>query len=74
MKHVLTVDMIACDGRGICADALPERVQLDDWAIPSSIRHRLTALIRHARRANSNCPTLALRLTSVTARVGGSRR
>ena len=28
------VDPIACDGRGLCAEALPELITLDDWGFP----------------------------------------
>ena len=27
----LKVDPIACDGRGLCAELLPELITLDDW-------------------------------------------
>jgi ferredoxin len=30
----LSVDMIACEGRGLCAEVLPELIQLDDWGYP----------------------------------------
>ena len=30
----LKVDMIACDGRGLCAEVLPELIALDDWGFP----------------------------------------
>ena len=30
----LRVDFIACDGRGLCAEALPELITLDDWGFP----------------------------------------
>ena len=30
----LRVDPIACDGRGLCAEALPELITLDDWGFP----------------------------------------
>ena len=32
----LRVDPIACDGRGLCAEALPELITLDDWGFPIS--------------------------------------
>jgi len=76
MKHVLGVDMIACDGRGICADLFPERITLDDWGYPiidpTPIDRELLA---HARRCVTNCPTLALRVTPVRVRPhrGASR-
>ena len=30
----LRVDPIACDGRGLCAETLPEMITLDDWGFP----------------------------------------
>ena len=63
MSHRLFVDMIACDGRGVCAELFPERVHLDDWGYPmidrTPIDHQLMA---HAKRAVAGCPVLALRL------------
>lgn len=60
---VLRVDPIACDGRGICAELLPEMIVLDDWGFPildgSPVAPELLAM---AKRAAANCPTLALRL------------
>jgi ferredoxin len=60
----LTVDPIACDGHGLCAELLPERVALDDWGYPivdpTPIGPDLDA---HARRAVATCPLLALSLT-----------
>ena len=29
----LAVDWTACTGHGLCAELLPERVSLDEWAI-----------------------------------------
>lgn len=64
MRHVLAVDMIACDGRGICADLLPERITLDDWGYPIVDPTPIGAdLYAHARRCVHHRPTLALRLT-----------
>jgi ferredoxin len=74
MRQVLEVDMIACDGRGICADLFPERVRLDDWGYPIIDRTPIdTDLIGHARRAVTNCPTLALRLVPVIVRGPAGR-
>jgi ferredoxin len=68
MKHVLQVDPIACDGRGLCAELLPELVRLDDWGYPivapGGVPPELTA---HARRAVDACPMLALSLAQVGA-------
>ncbi len=30
----LTVDIVACEGHGLCADLFPERIRLDDWGYP----------------------------------------
>ncbi len=71
LRHVLVVDFIACDGRGICADLLPERITLDDWGYPIIDPTPIGAdLITHARRCVRNCPTLALRLSIEDERVG----
>ena len=58
----LEVDRIACDGFGMCAELLPEIVELDDWGYP--IVHSLLPkqLLPMARRAVDVCPVLALRI------------
>ncbi len=59
----LTVDPIACRAHGLCAELLPELVDLDEWGYPivpaDAIPPRLLA---DGRSAVSACPTLALRL------------
>jgi ferredoxin len=59
----LRIDPIACDGHGLCAELLPERIRLDDWGYPivdhEPVPHELIPL---ARRAAAACPTLALLL------------
>ena len=59
----LSVDRIKCDGRGLCAELLPELIRLDDWGYPiiasGPIRDRLLPL---ATRAVEDCPVLALAL------------
>ena len=68
MSHVLRVNPIACDGRGICAELFPERVELDDWGYPMLDPEPIPAALEaHARRAVASCPTLALRLERVAA-------
>lgn len=62
-RRRLAVDWPACKAHGVCAELLPEIVQLDEWGypvvepgpVPPSLR-------RYAQRAVSSCPTLALRL------------
>ena len=33
-RYTLVVDPIACDGHGVCAELLPERIRLDPWGFP----------------------------------------
>jgi ferredoxin len=62
----LAVDPIGCDGHGICAELLPEMIQLDDWGYPIiSVDDVPPHLLVHARRAVAACPTIALRLARV---------
>ena len=70
--HELSIDFAACDGHGLCAELLPERVGLDEWGFPV-LRDSVVPgpLLGHARRAVAACPVLALRLTS--ARRGDHR-
>jgi ferredoxin len=60
---VLEIDRIKCDGHGICAELLPELLELDPWGYPivrdANVPRGLEA---HARRAVVDCPVLALRL------------
>jgi len=64
--HVrLRVDPIACDGRRLCAEILPELVTLDDWGYPIvSDAEVPPELLDEAREAVRICPLLALRLTT----------
>ena len=59
----LQVNPIACDGRRVCAEILPELISLDDWGFPiirdADVPDRLTGEAREAVRV---CPKLALRL------------
>lgn len=59
----LRVDPIACAAHGLCAELLPEVIDLDEWGYPLLSGHpvprRLTA---DAERAVAACPTLALHL------------
>ena len=66
----LRVDRIRCDGRGLCAELLPELVRLDDWGYPivgpgPIPRH----LLAHARRAVATCPVMALSLAAEGRRL-----
>ena len=64
----LVVDRIACDGFGMCAELLPELIDLDDWGYPIVAAGGVPAqLLDHARRAVAVCPVLALRLAAKPA-------
>jgi ferredoxin len=59
----LAVDLIACDGRGLCAELLPELITLDDWGYPMLSRREVPASLGgEAAAAVKLCPRLALRL------------
>jgi ferredoxin len=65
----LVVDRIACDGYGMCAELLPELIDLDDWGYPIVRAGGVPdALLDHARRAVAVCPVMALRLSPTAAR------
>ena len=63
MSARLRVNMIACEGHGLCAELLPELIRLDDWGYPilddANVSPELLGL---AHRAVDACPTLALLL------------
>jgi ferredoxin len=64
----LAVDWPACKAHGVCAELLPEIVQLDEWGYPVIDSGPVpAALKRHAQRAVSSCPALALRLVPAPA-------
>jgi ferredoxin len=59
----LRLNPIACDGRGLCAEVLPELISLDDWGFPVIRDPRVPAsLASQAAEAVRLCPKLALRL------------
>lgn len=59
----LRVDFIACDGRGVCAEALPGLVSLDDWGFPVVRDEVVTGRrLADAQTTVRACPRLALRL------------
>jgi len=65
----LRVNPIACEAHGLCAELLPELVELDEWGYPIVSGEPVPRpLLKHARRAAAACPTLALLLES---RPGG---
>lgn len=74
MGEVLRIDRIRCDGYGMCAEMLPEVIELDDWGYPiirsGAIPDDLLAL---ARRAVDVCPVLALKLVADRQPAGSHR-
>ncbi|MGQ0839958.1 ferredoxin [Actinokineospora sp.] len=63
MNQRLKVDMIGCDGHGVCAELVPELIGLDEWGYPVISASPVPEhLAKHARKAVTLCPQLALRL------------
>jgi ferredoxin len=61
MNYELRVNPITCDGHGMCAELLPEMIELDPWGYPILVSTAVPrGLVDHARRAAAACPTLAL--------------
>jgi len=59
----LVIDRIACDGRGVCTEIVPERIELDRWGYPVVAEGEISpALVDHAVRAVRACPRQALHL------------
>ena len=62
--QTLLVDMVKCDGHGICAWLFHQRVDLDDWGFawvdPAPIERR--GELRAAQAAVRACPRRALSL------------
>jgi ferredoxin len=64
MRTELVIDRIACDGFGLCAELLPELLELDDWGYPIVKSAAVPdALLDHAKRAVVLCPVLAIKLS-----------
>ena len=66
----IRVDPIACDGRGLCSEVLPELITLDDWGYPI-VRNEAfgSALLAQARLAVRVCPKLALVVEELEAEM-----
>lgn len=59
----LRVNDIRCEGRGLCAELLPELVTLDDWGYPIISADPVPGhLLTDTRETVRACPVLALRL------------
>ena len=63
----IAIDRIACDGHGLCAELLPELIELDDWGYPIVAPGAVPPdLLEHARRVVTFCPVLAFKLRPTT--------
>jgi ferredoxin len=61
VSEILRVNPIACTGHGVCAELLPELIQMDPWGYPIVPRAELDdETLPLARRAVADCPVLAL--------------
>jgi ferredoxin len=61
----ITIDPVACDAYGYCAELLPEAIALDEWGYPIVDGRPLPAeLVAMAVRAARDCPRHAIALTS----------
>jgi len=59
----LWVDPIGCKAHGLCAELLPEMIELDEWGYPLLAEGPVTGRLRgDANAAVAACPSLALRL------------
>lgn len=69
MRYQLRVNPIACVGHGMCAELLPEIIELDPWGYPILSSPTVPrGVLDHARRAVDACPTLALLMEEVSGR------
>jgi ferredoxin len=63
-QQQIDIDWTACQAHGLCAELLPDHITLDEWGYPlldgTPIPPRA---VKRARRAASDCPVLALKLT-----------
>jgi ferredoxin len=63
VRFRIRIDPIGCDGRGYCAELLPEMIALDDWGFPLVLAAEVPChLLESARHAESLCPRLALHI------------
>ena len=69
MSIRLRLDPIMCHAHGLCAEAFPERIRLDEWGYPIVDPEPLTPELRkHAERAVEACPKMALLLAKSSTR------
>src|SRR5262249_54732971 len=71
VNEILRVNPIACTGHGVCAELLPELIELDPWGYPIVPRAELSDdMLSLARRAVASCPVLALSVQKESHELG----
>ncbi len=71
MPEMLSVDPIACEAYGYCAEILPELIGLDEWGYPIvAVGEVSPHLVNLARWAMRQCPTRAIRIHVTAGRTG----
>jgi ferredoxin len=66
LSYRLRVNPIACTAHGMCAELLPEVIELDPWGYPILLTPIVPpGVLDHAKRAVDACPTLALLMDEV---------
>lgn len=62
-RQRIEIDWTRCDGHGLCARLLAERITLDEWGFPVVADPEVAGdTLLAARLAVRSCPALALRL------------
>lgn len=59
----LSIDLARCEGHGLCEEAAPHLLQLNDESEPQLVTTDIAAFESEARGAVRVCPVAALRLT-----------
>jgi ferredoxin len=63
----ITIDPVACEAYGYCAELLPEAISLDEWGYPIVDNRPLhPELVTLAKRAARDCPKRAITLRQKT--------
>jgi ferredoxin len=63
----ITIDPVACEAYGYCAELLPEAISLDEWGYPIvDTRSLHPELVDLAKRAARDCPKRAITLREKT--------
>jgi ferredoxin len=70
----LEIDWTRCDGHGLCAQLLPDRIGMDEWGFPIVRATDVRSDEKQVRRAVAACPALALRIETTPAPPPRPRR